>query len=293
MTRKRPERHRDLKGLLGEDLGPLRQREDTPSSTLPVAQLRPGTGQPRRDFDEARLQALADSIRAEGVLQPLLVRPVEGGFEIVAGERRWRAAQRAGLTEVPVLIRTLDDRQARVAALVENLQRDNLNVIDEVDGKLALVALALNLDPEPARARLIQLLAEEPGPDHALLDEVFAPLGESWASFAKNKLRVLRWPAELVDALRAGLPLTLGGVIAAAPAEHHAALIALAQGGASRTELRAEVERLTAQAKAAPSRAALAGRRLTSARFMARLSTEDRQAVERWLARMPAVLTEE
>jgi ParB family chromosome partitioning protein len=282
--RKRPER--DLGALLGASASLL----SADSSTLPVTVLKPGTVQPRRSFDEATLIALSESIRAEGVLQPLLVRPVGEGYEIVAGERRWRAAQLAGLTEVPVLIRELDDRQARVAALIENLQRENLNVIDEVDGKLALVSLTLGLELEQARARLVQLLAEPEGEDHVKVSEVFVPLGESWTSFTKNKLRVLKWPTELVEALRRGLPLTLGGVIAVAPAEHHATLIELAQGGASRTELRAAVQRLSEQKPATSSKAALAGRRLTSRRFMARLSPEDKQAVERWLARMPAAL---
>ncbi|PTA66947.1 ParB/RepB/Spo0J family partition protein [Deinococcus arcticus] len=289
MTRKRPTPSAGLLGLLGATADVMKVPEQA-KTILPVAQLQPGVGQPRRAFDEASLAALAQSIRAEGVLQPLLVRPVGESYEIVAGERRWRAAQLAGLSEVPVLVRELDDRQARVAALVENLQRENLNVIDEVDGKLALVALALGLEPEGARTRLIRLLAEERGEEHATLDEVFAPLGESWASFAKNKLRVLRWPAELVEALRQGLPLTLGAVIASAPAEHHAALITLAQGGASRSELRAQVGQLTASTKVAPSRAALAVRHLGNRRFMEKLSPEDQRAVEKWLARMPAVL---
>nr|WP_255639427.1 ParB/RepB/Spo0J family partition protein [Deinococcus betulae] len=282
-----------MKGLLGEDLGPLRGRGDGAPSTLSTAALRPSPWQPRRAFDSTALTELAASIRSQGVLQPLLVRPAGEGYEIVAGERRWRAAQQAGLTEVPVLIRALDDQQARVAALIENLQRENLNVIEEIDGKLALVALALNTDLEGARARLVQLLREAPGADHAALNDVFAPLGESWLSFAKNKLRVLRWPTELVDALRAGLPLTLGALIAGAPPEHHGALIALALGGASRTQLRAEAQRLGKVQKTIPSRAAHAARQLGSRRFMAGLSADDQQAVEKWLARMPAALLRE
>ncbi|MBZ9715367.1 ParB/RepB/Spo0J family partition protein [Deinococcus multiflagellatus] len=293
MTRKRPERTRDIDSLIGTDLGALRQNAttSTPTATLPVAQLQPGAGQPRRAFDEASLAALAESIRAEGVLQPLLVRPVDGGHEIVAGERRWRAAQLAGLTEVPVLIRTLDDRQARAAALIENLQRENLNVIDEVDGKLALVALALNTDAESARTRLMQLLKSERGPDHATVESVFASLGESWLSFAKNKLRVLRWPAPLVEALRAGLPLTVGSVIASAPESQQEALITAALAGASRGELQSMVERAKAeQQPKSRIMATHAAKVLSSRRFMDQLAPADRQAVEKWLERMPAVL---
>nr|WP_221284287.1 ParB/RepB/Spo0J family partition protein [Deinococcus humi] len=263
--------------------------------TLPVAALRPGAFQPRRTFDDPALQALAASIRAEGILQPLLVRPVNGGHEIVAGERRWRAAQLAGLTEVPVLVRDLDDRQALAASLLENLQREDLNVIDEVDGKLALVALALGVDAEAARGRLMQLLTAEPTEDHVRLTEVFSSLGETWESFAKNKVRILNWPPEVVDALRGGLPLSVAAVVAGADERLRTQLLALAQQGASRAELRAEVQR---QALAAPDRSKLTAaatvvRRLSSRRFMTRLSAEQSKEMERWLAKMPSFMRDE
>ena len=267
----------------------------TSTAALPVAALRPGAFQPRRTFDDPALQALATSIRAEGILQPLLVRPVNGGHEIVAGERRWRAAQLAGLTEVPVLVRDLDDRQALAASLLENLQREDLNVIDEVDGKLALVALALGVDVEAARGRLMQLLTAEPAEDHVRLTEVFSSLGETWESFAKNKVRILNWPPDVVDALRGGLPLSVAAVVAGADERLRTQLLALAQQGASRADLRAEVQR---QALAAPDRgkltaAATVVRRLSSRRFMTRLSTEQSKEMERWLAKMPSFMRDE
>jgi ParB family chromosome partitioning protein len=104
---------------------------------IPIDRLAPSPLQPRRVFDEAGLDELAESLRARGVLQPLLARPSpshEGHFEIVAGERRWRAAQRAGLHEVPVLARDLDDRETLEVALVENLQRQDLNPMEEAEG---------------------------------------------------------------------------------------------------------------------------------------------------------------
>ncbi|KQR35639.1 ParB/RepB/Spo0J family partition protein [Deinococcus sp. Leaf326] len=285
MSRSRPTRP-DLGELLGESAALL--RPSGAGQTLRVAELRPGLSQPRRSFDEAGLAALAQSIRSEGVLQPLLVRAVPGGHEIVAGERRWRAAQLAGLDEVPVIVRTLTDQQARVAALLENLQRENLNLIDEVDGKLDLAAAALGLGREEARARLVRLTKEPPGDEAAALDALFAPLGETWSSFAKNKLRVLAWPPAVVGALRSGLRLTLASVIVGAPEEHHAALIALAGGGASRSELQAEVLRLGQRPET--SAAGDVARKLSSRRFLASLGADDRRAVDRWLARMPEVL---
>src|SRR5262249_11372188 len=98
--------------------------------------VRPGAFQPRRRFDEVELEALAQSVREKGVLQPLLVRPVDEAdvaFELIAGERRWRAAQRAGLHRVPVLVRALADAEAMEIALIENLQREDLNALEEAE----------------------------------------------------------------------------------------------------------------------------------------------------------------
>ena len=99
---------------------------------LPVDLLRPGKYQPRTRMDEASLAELADSIRAQGVMQPILVRAVEGNrYEIIAGERRWRAAQRANLREVPALIKVVPDQAALALALIENIQREDLNPLEE------------------------------------------------------------------------------------------------------------------------------------------------------------------
>lgn len=111
-----------------------------PEQLVQVAQLVPSSVQPRRHFDDDALKSLSSSIRSQGVLQPLLVRPVAGGkYEIIGGERRWRAAQMAGLQEVPVIIRELDDGRALEVALVENVQRADLNPIEEAAGYLRLV----------------------------------------------------------------------------------------------------------------------------------------------------------
>lgn len=107
---------------------------------LPIDRLRPGKYQPRTRMDEASLAELADSIREQGVMQPVLVRPVDGGrFEIIAGERRWRAAQRAGLREVPALIKTVPDQAALALALIENIQREDLNPLEEAQGLARLI----------------------------------------------------------------------------------------------------------------------------------------------------------
>jgi len=108
--------------------------------TLAIDRLKPGRFQPRTRMDDASLAELADSIREQGVMQPILVRPVEGGrFEIIAGERRWRAAQKAGLREVPALVKAVPDQAALALALIENIQREDLNPIEEAQGLKRLV----------------------------------------------------------------------------------------------------------------------------------------------------------
>ena len=110
------------------------------SVSLPIGQIEPDRGQPRTKFDEEALSELENSIREHGVLQPLLVRPMsDGTYRIVAGERRWRAARRAGLTELPVIIRSLTDAEAAAIALIENLQREDLNAIEEATGIRRLI----------------------------------------------------------------------------------------------------------------------------------------------------------
>jgi ParB family chromosome partitioning protein len=133
---------RGLSALLGDD-EPVAAPQPGGARSLPVEKLHPGRFQPRRHFDEAALDALAQSISAQGVLQPLLVRqdPSRAGeFEILAGERRWRAAQKAQLHEVPVVVREVSDRDALEFALVENVQREDLGALEEAAGYQRLIA---------------------------------------------------------------------------------------------------------------------------------------------------------
>ena len=123
---------RGLDALLGG--GEDSARKDS-TATLPVDAIRPGKYQPRTRMDEQALKELAASIRSQGLMQPLLVRPIaKDSYELIAGERRWRAAKIAGLTEVPVLIREVPDNAALAMALVENIQREDLNPIEEAAG---------------------------------------------------------------------------------------------------------------------------------------------------------------
>lgn len=137
---------RGLSALLPQDEGstPARAESAPPAkgafAHAQIEEIRPSPEQPRRDFEDAALEELAQSIRACGVIQPLVVRPVEGGgYTLVAGERRWRAAQRAGLHEVPVVIQDFDPGEALERALVENIQRSDLNAIEEGEAYRRLV----------------------------------------------------------------------------------------------------------------------------------------------------------
>ena len=127
---------RGLDALLGGDepVAPPAAASDTPRE-LAVDQLQPGKYQPRTRMDKDALKELAESIKTQGVIQPILVRPVtDGKYEIIAGERRWRAARMAGLQAVPVVIRNIPDNQALAVALIENIQREDLNPLEEAQG---------------------------------------------------------------------------------------------------------------------------------------------------------------
>ncbi|WP_241004277.1 ParB/RepB/Spo0J family partition protein [Conexibacter sp. SYSU D00693] len=148
---------------------------------LPVELVKPNPGQPRKRFDQSALQALADSLAERGVLQPVLVRPVAGGtYEIVAGERRWRAAQLAGLDRVPALVQDRDDAATLEAALVENMAREDLNPVEE--------------------ARAVAALTEELG---LTREEVGKRVGRSRVAVS-NLLRLLDLPDEVLEVLEQG-----------------------------------------------------------------------------------------
>ncbi len=141
VTKKQKGLGRGLEALLGgsPDLTPEATSAANASATMPVTALQAGKYQPRTRMDESALNELADSIRAQGLLQAILIRPIANGkngvtHEIIAGERRFRAAQLAGLSEVPVLVRDVDDRGAAAMALIENMQREDLNPLEEAQG---------------------------------------------------------------------------------------------------------------------------------------------------------------
>jgi len=140
---RRPGLGRGLSALIGEATRPPPPYEAVPPVGLvrdiDVGLIYPNPNQPRTHFDEAAIDELADSIRDRGVISPILVRPVDGGYQLIAGERRWRAAQKAQLHQIPALIKELDDSSSAEVALIENIQREDLNAIEEAEGYRKLI----------------------------------------------------------------------------------------------------------------------------------------------------------
>ena len=199
--------------------------------------------QPRRYFDPIALQELVASIELHGILQPLLVRPLsQGGYELVAGERRYRAATEAGLSEVPVVVKELNDESAWAISLIENLQREDLNPLEETEGIIQLLAIKLESNPQEvprtlyrlqksltnrnnrgAEEEMIELEDDNLESDHnvmgnnespqsniaepelSLVEEVFKSIGSmNWSSFVKNRLPLLNLPEDIKLAIRRG-----------------------------------------------------------------------------------------
>ena len=173
------------KGGLGKGLDAIFMENTTENGNdtvvLALEEITPNREQPRKEFDEEKIAELADSIRQHGVLQPLLVRPmVTGGYQIVAGERRFRAARMAGLHEVPVVVRELEDAQVTELALIENLQREDLTPMEEAMGYQSLME----------QYRLTQ-------------EQVAETVGKSRPAIA-NALRLLQLPEEIRELLELG-----------------------------------------------------------------------------------------
>ncbi len=172
---------------LGKGLGALivdaleERTANSPYQTLPLHKIEPNKAQPRQDFDEEALEALAESIRTHGIIQPLTVRLLDSGYyQIIAGERRWRAARLAGIAEIPVVVIDADDKKVMELALIENLQRQDLNPVEEALGYQSLMA------------------------DYGLTQEAVADrVGKSRSAVA-NALRLLGLPEAVLEQVRSG-----------------------------------------------------------------------------------------
>jgi ParB family chromosome partitioning protein len=204
------------------------KKPEEPVRTLPIDRLHPNRFQPRTHFDDAAIAELAASIKAQGIIQPLVVAPEGDGWAIIAGERRWRAARRAGLEAVPVVIREVaDDRELLELALVENLQRSDLNPIEEAEAYAAL----------QEKFGLSQ-------------EEVATRVGKARTTVT-NSLRLLRLPDEVLELLREG-QLTAGQARPLLALGDHDAQITLADRAVREGLSARDVERLVSAPQERP-----------------------------------------
>ncbi|QHG20964.1 ParB/RepB/Spo0J family partition protein [Nostoc sp. ATCC 53789] len=211
-----------LKGvaaLLGESFNQTQSTANSPT-TVAINLIKLPQSQPRRYFDLKKLEELSRSIKELGILEPLLVRPLPGGgYEVVAGERRYRAASMAALTEVLIISREMDDATAYQVRLVENLQREDLNPLEETEGILELLVLRLEMTRDEVISHLNRMRNvcdryEENSelrhnvmsqPETKIIEELFSSLGRmSWQSFVKNRLPLLNLPPDVLEVLRSG-----------------------------------------------------------------------------------------
>lgn len=227
MSGKRPKLGRGLDVLLNLGIGEGAQDGEPHIETLPIEQLHPGRFQPRQRFDEQSLAELAESIRAQGILQPIVVRRLDGQrYEVIAGERRLRAAKMAGLTEVPCVLREADDRTALALALVENIQREDLNVVEQAQG--------------------LKRLLVEFGLTH---EQLARAVGRSRASVS-NLLRLLDLPEEVLRLLaEGGLDMGHARCLITLPRER---AIALAREASTKGWSVRELERRAQSKRATP-----------------------------------------
>ncbi|WP_244345405.1 ParB/RepB/Spo0J family partition protein [Thermus thermophilus] len=266
---------------------------------LPLEVLVPSP-QPRKRFEN--LEALAESIREKGVLQPLLVRPLgDGRYAIVAGERRYRAARMAGLSEVPVRVVELSEKEARLLALVENLQREDLNPYEETVGVLALLSEDLGKSVEEVVGLLRRMRKEKRGeaghnvmasPEAQRVEEVFKVLGRmTWESFVQNRLPLLRLPEDLRTALEEGaIPYTAALELKKVKDEaSRRALLEEARAGLSLRDLKARVRAVLRKEKAPKPWHREVGERLLRLDLEA-LPPERRALVERKLKELEELL---
>lgn len=210
---------RGVDALLGEDavsiLGDKASPIEVAAELIPIRSIELPESQPRKYFNAEKLEELTQSIRVHGVLTPVLVRSCgSSSYELVAGERRYRAASLAGLTHIPAVVKQIDDEQALQIALVENLQREDLNPVEETEGILQLLGVRLNMVSSEVVSLLYRMQNETKGKvtqnvlgnsEGKLVQEVFDALGIiAWESFVSVRLPLLKLPLDVLDNLRQG-----------------------------------------------------------------------------------------
>ena len=278
------------------------------AQVVAISSIRLPQQQPRRYFDPEKLEQLTISVKKLGILEPLLVRLLHPGeYELVAGERRYRAAQKAGLTEIPVVVRELTDEEALQLSLIENLQREDLNPVEETEAILQLLATQLSSSAQEARALLYRMQNEVKGKvtqnvlgsqDGELVKTMFDSLGlMSWESFVSSRLPLLNLPDEVIEALRQGqIEYTKAQAIARLK-DTQARQALLFEAIQENLSLKEILERIRLQRKPQEKPQSLkiifkeTSNRLQKAKFWD--NPEKQQALEELLKQMQALLGEE
>lgn len=188
---------------------------ETTSTTVAINKIQTNDKQPRRYFDPDKMSQLVHSVKEYGILEPLLVRPLkQGKYKLIAGERRLKAAQEAGLTEVPIVSKELDDKQALQVALLENLQREDLNPVEEVEAILELLTLEMDVTPEEIKSILNEAanakkrklkLRRNVSRQLETIESILSGIGRFNAeSFRTSRLPLLNLPPDVLEVLRQG-----------------------------------------------------------------------------------------
>lgn len=304
MKSKRSQPYRQIKGL---GLDALFGDTPTTGESVAIDAIKLPQQQPRRYFDPQKMQQLVQSVKEHGILEPLLVRGSgEGVYELVAGERRYRAALEVGLTEVPVVVRQLSDEEALQLALIENLHREDLNPVEETEGILQLIALKLG-KPTTATIKILHRMQNETegkvthnvmrNASAQVVQEIFTGLGlMTWESFVKNRLPLLNLPEEVMEALQKGqIAYTKAQVIARVkdPKSRIALLSAAIQEDLSLSQIKERIKTEQKAPELPPLRKQMdvTYRRLQKAKFWK--DPKKRSRLKALLSEMEAILAED
>ena len=293
-------------GDLGESSG------ESALGAVAIDEIRYNRKQPRKYIDEDGLAELTASIRDKGVLEPIIVRKAADGYELVAGERRTRAAQLAGLTEIPAIVTEIDDREALEVSIMENLQREDLNAVEETDAVLTLLELSLDLSRVQVLHLLQEIYNEDRGRSPAsafsarqkhVAQALFRRLGRfTPSSFVSNRVPILDFPEALLEAVRGGqLEFTKAQALARIEEDdvRDALLAEVVQDGMSLSQIRRRITELrqadaSARRREQDERYQLADRakRLLSRKRLAQLGGRELGRVTELLRALTEVLGE-
>lgn len=301
MSRRKVDRSNVFTSLMGEvrDLA-----EAADQRTLPLSDIVFNERQPRKYIGEESLAALTESVKQHGVIEPVLVRSIDSGFELVAGERRTRAAMAAGLGTIPAIILELDEVQALEISVIENLQREDLNPVEETDAILNLLSIRSEKDVQDVITAIRSVYDEGRGrtgnnvisnEEREQVEEVFRTVGRfTPSSFYTNRIPILNYPHELLEAVRRGeLHYTKAKKLARVSdeGERKRLLKRTLEENLSVVEVEQEVRHLFARPPATPA-AELARevKRKLSPKRISKLSASDQREISSLLTRLQSLL---